>query len=115
MRNSLWPEVLLIAALMGVLFGVVGMTKKPGCAVEAQPSVSQEPLRYIRSKVTIEDGSGGKLTLVDELSDLTSSVVQAGPRTTWVEWKNVVLGAGEYDVVIQTAAGCVARSRLEVH
>lgn len=88
---------------------------KPGCTVEVQPHLSQSPLRYIRSKVTIEDASGGRLTLVDELGEITSSQLQDGPRTTWVDWKNVVLEEGYYEVVLQTTSGCTARDRLEVH
>jgi len=103
-----------VLVLLIALSSIARASSKPACTVDAQPSLSQEPLRYIRSKVIIEDGSGGRLVLMDEGGEWTSGIIQPGPRNTWVEWRNVVLGAGEYEVVLQTVRGCIARSRLEV-
>lgn len=88
---------------------------RPTCAVDPQPRQALAPLRFLRVKATVEDRLGGRLTLVDTDGPWTSSLVQAGPRTTWVEWRNVVLGAGDYEVVWQTAGGCTARGQVSVN
>lgn len=77
------------------------------------PVVSQAPLRYIRFSAVIENRGGGRVVLVDEGGEWTSSVIQPGARTTQIEWKDVVLGPGEYEVVL-VAGKCTARGRLTV-
>ena len=103
-----------ISIAMSCVVIAFAWASRPPCSVDVRPNVSLEPLRYVRVKVVIDDGSGGTLALVDEISEWTSSKIQAGPRTTWIEWKNVVLEAGEYEVALRTAGGCTARGRLEV-
>jgi hypothetical protein len=86
----------------------------PECAIsKLAPRVSQAPLRYIRFSAVIENRGGGEVALVDEGGVMTSSLVQPGARTTQVEWKNVVLGPGEYGIVL-AAGKCTARDHLTV-
>jgi len=70
-------------------------------------------MRYLRVKVTIEDRAGGELLLVGAEGVETSSLVNAGPRTSWVEWKNIVLVPGEYEVQL-LAGKCTARDTVVV-
>lgn len=87
------------------------------CEVNAQPALSIAPLRFIKSKVIIERGTAteARLALVDEGGEVTASGLHTDYRTQWVEWKNVVLGPGIYEVVLQTNAPCRASARIEVH
>jgi hypothetical protein len=102
---------------LGVLLALAAVSApgaKSQCAVEASPRVALPPLRFIRVKVTIEDRGLGRLELNGPEGLETASQVQAGPRTTWIEWKNVVLGDGDYEVDLLTASGCRASARIKV-
>lgn len=114
----IWLAVLVI--LYGIFTGQIH--GKPACDVEIQEhasrhamSVAQAPVRGLFIKTIDEQASGGGLFLVDEGGEITSSLVQPGARTTWMDWKDLVLGEGEYEVQFKTGAGCFARARLEVH
>jgi hypothetical protein len=80
------------------------------------------PLRGIRSKVTIEPSAvnrAARLVLVDELGELSSSEIHLDQKTQWIPWANVVLGPGEYEVVLQVvdsvgALTCSARGYVTV-
>lgn len=98
------------------------MNASPRCAIDPKPRVAQPPLRFIRTKVTIEPDAANRearLVLVDEFSEITSGKVLTDVRTTWIEWKNVVLGPGEYEVVLVVVDSlqhqtCTARERITV-
>lgn len=89
------------------------LNARPACAVDVTPRLSQAPLRTLRSKATIEGGAGGRLVLMDDFSDITSGNIQPGARTTWVEWKDLSLDTGEYQVVLLTP-GCISRQTVSV-
>jgi hypothetical protein len=86
----------------------------PACTVDAQPKIGLAPIRYVRVKVQTQDRAGGELMLVGPSGLETSSLIQAGPVTTWVEWKNVLLGEpGDYEVRF-AGPKCTARDRVQV-
>lgn len=85
-----------------------------GCGIEAAPRAGIAPIRYVRVKVMIDDRRGGEVGLVGPQGLETSSLVQPGSRTTWIEWKNITLGPGEYAVIVQTSGGCTSRDRINV-
>ena len=94
-----------------------GLESAPSCKVDAQPRITLPPLRYMRIKVTIErDASarGARLMLLGPDGEETASDLHTDVRTQWVEWKNLVLGAGNYEVVLQVSNGCIARSTIQV-
>lgn len=97
-----------------LLLAILAGPSKPTCAVDVQPRLDVAPVRYVRTKATIEDRSGGLLSLVDEVGAWASSVIQPGAITSWIEWKDLGLDTGMYEVVLQTGHGCVARQRIEV-
>ena len=86
---------------------------KPCDITKLAPVQSLAPLRYLRFTVITESRAGGNVFLVDEVSELTSSQVPEGARATLIEWKNIVLEPGEYEVQWVTA-GCTARARVIV-
>lgn len=86
----------------------------PTCAIDVQPRIGTEPLTFVRVKVTVEDRLGGAVALLDGVGEWASSLVQPGARTTTVEWKDLDLGAGQYEVGLRTSGGCTARSSIEV-
>lgn len=100
-----------------VLLGWTGLAGKPSCAVAAQPAVSLAPLTFVRVKATVEDWRDGRQAASLELwgpdGYVTGSQVNPGPRTTWVEWRSLREGPGDYAVVLQ-APGCQARAQLSV-
>lgn len=104
-----WPSVLLL-----LLLPATANPAPPDCSLtKLAPRQSLAPVRYIRFTAVIENRGGGEVALVDEGGVMTSSLVQPGPRATLVEWKNVVLGPGEYEVVLM-AGRCTAHERLTV-
>lgn len=87
----------------------------PQCSVKVAPQIGQAPMRYLRVRVTIEPGARDAfLELVGPVGRETSSEVHTDRRTQQIEWKNVVLGPGEYDVILRTSVGCMARDRVVV-
>ena len=118
-RVNIWlaTTALSILSVLGLSISLTPpATAASSCAVDAQPKKSIYPLRYIRTRVTIERGTAreARLFLIDEGGEITSSGVDVSFRVQQVEWKNVVLGPGEYEVVLRTSGGCAARDRLEV-
>jgi hypothetical protein len=82
--------------------------------VDVQPKAGLAPIRYVRVKVQIDDRRGGEVGLVGPEGLETSSLVQPGPRTTWIEWKNITLAPGDYAVIVATRGGCTSRDRITV-
>ena len=99
--------------LLLTLFLTPPVTATKQCEVHAAPRITLAPARYIRVKVTDQNRAGGRLQLDGPDGMETSSAIQPGPVTTWVEWKSLVLGPGVYEVVFVTA-GCVARETVTV-
>ena len=99
-----------ILLLFLLFLPAIELNAGPACALGVQPRMALEPLRFIRIRVTIEGRDGGLLELVGE----TSSLIQPGPKTTWVEWKNVLLPAGDYEVLLRTPSKCAARETIHV-
>jgi hypothetical protein len=98
------------------------VAKSARCAVDVQPRISMAPARYLRVKASIEPDDanrGARLVLVDEGGELTSSLIQLDAKTHWIEWKNILLGPGEYEVVLIVVDStdhqtCQARAHVEV-
>ena len=88
--------------------------KPPGCAVDPQPRITQPPMRYLRVRVTVEDRVSAVVSLESESGRVTSSYINSGPKTSWIEWKNIYEDSGDYEVRLLTASGCSARSTVEV-
>src|SRR5262245_29374811 len=90
------------------------------CAVVAQPRVALAPVRYLRIKTQVDASEAdrfARLVLVDADGEVTSSQLQLDARTHWVEWKNVVLGPGQYEVVLAVfndlgKQTCLARTAI---
>jgi hypothetical protein len=113
-------------ALLGVLLSVPGEGGKAECAVSAAPKMSLTPLRYLKVRVTSEVDSrnrGGNLELGGPGGPVTSSWVNVagedGPRTAWVEWRNLrEAEPGDYVVRFelrrQGGPACVATDRVHV-
>lgn len=106
------------AVLLLMLLSSVGPSSAANqCAVQAQPTLSLAPLTFIRVKVTIEREPRrreARLSLVSIEGVERSSELQTDVRVQWIEWKNIALDPGEYDVVLQVSNGCIARQRIEV-
>ena len=94
----------------------------PRCAVDVQPKLANAPLRYIRSRVTIEPDDryrGARLVLVDRTGHLRSSEIAFDVRTQWIEWKDVRLGNALYAVALDVYdqfghPACHAEGRIQV-
>lgn len=112
-RRVLWICAVFLIVYVGNRDCTVDTGAASACKVAAQPKLSLAPLRFVRVKVTIEDGTGGVAELVGPDGLETSSLVQAGPKTTWIEWKNVVLIPGDYDINLRGRT-CTARDRIQV-
>lgn len=108
--------------LLPVLLSVLLNAAPPRCAVDVQPVVALAPLRYIRTRVTIEPNDryrAARLVLVDQTGHLRSSEVAFDTRTQWIEWKNVRLGPAIYAVVLDVyndlkRIACHAEGRIQV-
>src|SRR4051812_39219236 len=94
--------------VLAVWLSLAGVAPSGRCSVKVAPRIAIAPVRFVRVKVQIEDRSGGTLTLDGPAGHETSSLIQAGVVTTWVEWKNVALiEPGEYEV--RLLGRCTAR------
>lgn len=107
-----------LAALLIVL-SICDGRAAPQCAVDAQPKLSQAPLRYMRLKVTVEPQEdpvrGATVALVDQDGEVVrSSFLDMPPRTSWLEWRSIVVGPGEYVVVVMTTTQCRATQQITV-
>jgi hypothetical protein len=84
---------------------ILATLSPPRCAVNAQPRTTFAPLRYLRTRVTIEpdeEARDARLSLADGSESWRSSEVQLGPRTSWIEWRSLDVPAGEYAVILET-------------
>lgn len=106
-------RLLLLLLLCLTLPASAGESAKACDITKLAPMISQAPLRYVRFTAIIENRGGGFVALVDEGGEWTRSLVQPGARATLIEWKNIVLGPGEYETVL-VAGSCTARGRLQV-
>ena len=96
------------------------------CSVRAVPRVSTAPLRYVRATATVErDPLNVRIDIaLFGPSGLVSStqIWERGwtehPRTREVEWKDILEGGGNYEVILQVGRGdgsvCRAVERLFV-
>lgn len=86
---------------------------EPPCGVQVQPRLALAPVRFVRVKAWTDAMRGGRLVLLGEDGVETSSDLLPGPRTTWVEWKNLALVAGDYEVRFM-AGSCTAHDQIHV-
>lgn len=107
--------------LLFVLATLLG-NASPRCAVDVQPALAVAPLRYVRTRVTIEPDEryrAARLVLVDSGGHVRSSEVAFDVRTQWIEWKNVRLPAATYGVALDVydqfeRVACHAEGRIQV-
>lgn len=113
------------------LFLVILLSDKkvdPPCLVSIQPKIALFPVRFIRSRVTVEPWEGWReatLALYNTDGEKeTESLVweqreQPAPRVKQIEWTNIALLPDTYTVVLTvtslyTSQGCRAIDRMIV-
>lgn len=117
-----WFWTILAILAIGFLLNAVVGHAAPMCSVDPSPRVSQPPLRYLQTKVTIEPDEHltvARLALVGLAGMERSSVIDTDVKTQWIRWQLEPMSAGEYVVVLDVwnevpTIVCHAESRVIV-
>jgi hypothetical protein len=119
-------SLLWAAVIIGLVLAFLGMRSAeaaPACAVQVLTPSALAPMRYVKLRTIVEPDEknrGGRVALYGpEGDEETASGIHTDSRTKQIEWKNLTLVPGDYQVRLTVddemgKARCVATGRIMV-